>query len=162
MSDSATPFQAPFLTSNHLKSSILYCFYVCHLATTTYPKNTTRRIDVDSMSILRRYIERKISTNLHVILTYLFDVISMGKKLTSLRLTFFDVIAMGENPRQFHVLFWCNFDGLKIGTLVTCLFWSVLKGIIWCSFWYLFLISFRVIKKENRLDVTLRLSFVLM
>ena len=58
---------------------------------------TLRLMDIDSMSILCQYIEKKISTNSHVILTYFVDVISMGKKPTSLRRTFFNTISMAKN-----------------------------------------------------------------
>ena len=53
------------------------------------------------MSILRRYVERKLSRNFHVILTYFFDVISISEKLTSFRLTFIDVISMGQKSSLF-------------------------------------------------------------
>ena len=58
--------------------------------------STPRRIDVDSTSILRRYMEDQISTNFHVISTYFFDVISLIEKSTSFPRTFFDVISMVE------------------------------------------------------------------
>ena len=60
------------------------------------PTDTPRRIDHDSMSILRRYVEENISTNFQVMLTYFLDVISMGGKLTSIRRTLFDAISIGK------------------------------------------------------------------
>ena len=56
------------------------------------PTGTPRRIDVDSTSILRRYIEDQISMNFWVISTYFFGVIFLIKKSTSFPPTFFDVI----------------------------------------------------------------------
>ena len=52
------------------------------------PTGTAPLIEVDSMSILRQYIEKKISTNFHVLSTYFFDVILVGKKSTLFRRTF--------------------------------------------------------------------------
>ena len=68
---------------------------ICFL--TSNPTGTTRRIDIDSMSILLRYIKKKMSTNFHVVSTY-----------------FFGLISMNENSHRFVVLFGRNFDGRKI------------------------------------------------
>ena len=60
----------------------------------TFSTGTTRQIDVDSISILPRFVEKKIWTNFPVALTYFFDVISTSEKSTSFQRTFrrnFDV-----------------------------------------------------------------------
>ena len=110
--------------------------------------DTIRWIDVDSMSILRGYVKKKISINFHVFSTYFFDVISMGEKSALFRRTFSDVISMSKNSTllwweedrcHFHVhfskKFWltidqylfnellpCDFDGLKSDPALTCVF----------------------------------------
>ena len=73
---------------------------------TLYPTGTPRRIDVDSMWILRRYVEDHISTNFHVVFTYFFDVISLIEKSSSFPRTFVDVISMVEKSTSFpHTFF---------------------------------------------------------
>ena len=51
-----------------------------HIKISANPTNTTLAINIDSMSILRPYVEKKISTYFQVGSTYFFDVTSMGKK----------------------------------------------------------------------------------
>ena len=70
-----------------------------------YATDTPRRMDVDLMSILRRYVKKKISINFHVILTYFFDAISMGEKSTSFRRTFFNVTLISEKSTSFQRTF---------------------------------------------------------
>lgn len=48
---------------------------ICH--------RSARRINVDSMTVLRRYVESKIAINFHDVTTYFCNVISIGKKSTS-------------------------------------------------------------------------------
>ena len=69
------------------------------------PTDTPRQIDVDSMLILRRYVEKKISMNFHIMSTYFFNVISMGKKLTLFRRSFIDESLMGEKSTPFRLTF---------------------------------------------------------
>ena len=71
----------------------------------TYPTGTPRRINVDSTSILRQYIEEQNSTNLHVISTYFFDVISLIEKSTSFPRTFFNVISLIKKSTLFQGTF---------------------------------------------------------
>ena len=57
----------------------------------------------------------------------LFDIISMHEKSCHFdACTFFGVILMDEKLTSFWCTFWYNFDGLKIDTTLTCLFWCVL------------------------------------
>ena len=65
------------------------------------PTRTPRRIDVDSTWILRGHVEDQISTNLHIVSTYFFDVISLIEISTQFPRTFFDVISMVEESTQF-------------------------------------------------------------
>ena len=51
-----------------------------HIKISANPTNTTLVINIDLMSILRPYVEKKISTYFQVGSTYFFDVTSMGKK----------------------------------------------------------------------------------
>ena len=77
-----------------------------------YQADIARRIDVDSMSILRRYVEKKILTNLHVASTYFFDVISTSEKSKSFQRTLFDVLLMINRS----ILFQCSFfDEILMG-----------------------------------------------
>ena len=74
--------------------------------------DTSRRIDVDLMSILHRYVKKIILENSHVLLTYVFDVISMGKKLTLFRRTLFDTLSMVEKSMLSRCTFsWRNLNG---------------------------------------------------
>ena len=110
------------------------------------PAGTPRPIDVDSTSILPRYVEDKISTNFHVISMYFFDVISLIKKSMSFRRTFFDVISMAEKPTLFprpqfgvssmvekstlflRTFLRRNFDGANIHVLSTHFFRGIFSG----------------------------------
>lgn len=67
-----------------------------------HPVGTSRRINVDSLSILRQYIKDEILTNFHFISTY-----------------FFDVIRWLKNPRCFTNFFWRSFAGQKIHVVTT-------------------------------------------
>ena len=68
-----------------------------HSITKKHNTSIRRRFDVDITSIRRQENIDKF----HVILTYFFNLISMGKKFTSIRLTFFDVISMGKKSTSF-------------------------------------------------------------
>ena len=83
-------------------TSMLICFNFMknHFATSTPP-----RIDVDSTSILRRCVEDQISTNLHVIFTYFFDVVSLIEKSTLFPRTSFNVISLVEKFTLFPLTF---------------------------------------------------------
>ena len=78
-----------------------------------HPVGTSRRINVDSLSILRQYIKDEILTNFHFISTYFFasqiffDVALLVKKSTLLPRTLFDVISMVEQSTLFPRTF-CN------------------------------------------------------
>ena len=103
-----------------------------------FPTSTPRRIDVDSMSILRRYVEDQISTNFYIISTnffagisllfprtflnvismvekstlflrFFFGVVSLVKKSTLFPLTFFDVTLMVEKSTLFARIFLTKF-----------------------------------------------------
>ena len=93
----------------------------------TYPAGTPRRIHVDSTSILRRYVEEQISTNLHVISTYFFDVISLIEKSTSFPRTFFNVISLIKKstlfPRTFFDVIWL----VEISKLISRTFFDVIS-----------------------------------
>ena len=83
---------------------------------------TPHRIDVDSTSILRRYIKDQISANFQVIPTYFFDVILLIEKSTSsLRIfsTYFAGRKIQVNSTYF---FRCNFDGQIIHVVSTYFF----------------------------------------
>ena len=86
------------------------------------PTGTTPLIEVDSMSILRWYIEKKNvdkfprpfdiffrchfgGKNIHFVSTYFYDVILIGKKSTSLRGTLFDVILVSKKLTLFRCTF---------------------------------------------------------
>ena len=68
-------------------------------------KNQLPNNDIYLMSILRRYAEKKILINFHVISTYIFDLISMDEKSTSFWHIFFDVISMREKWTSFRRTF---------------------------------------------------------
>ena len=108
------------------------------LCENSYPTDIPRRIDVDSMSILHRYVEKKILMNFNailtyfvqgnfdeqkidVVLTYLCNVILMSEILASFRCTFFDLISKEEKSKLFRCTFWCNFD-------------VTLAHLFWCDF----------------------------
>ena len=75
--------------------------YSSFLVGSNFPTGTPRRIHVDSTWILRRYVEDQISTNLHVIYTYFFDVISMVEKSMSFPRTLLDAISLAEKSTLF-------------------------------------------------------------
>ena len=70
-----------------------------------FPTGTPRRTDIDSTSILRRFVKEQIWTNFHVISTYFLDVILLIEKSTSFPRNFFDVISLVEKS----TLFWRTF-----------------------------------------------------
>ena len=74
------------------------------------------------MPILRRYVEKKIWINFHVISTYFFDVISMGEKSTSFRRTLFDVISMSEKLTSFRRILFGVTSMSEISTSFRCFF----------------------------------------
>ena len=93
------------------------------------PKGTLFQIHVDSTSILGRYVEQQISTNILVISTYFLDVISLIEKSTSFPRTFFDLIF--ADPKILVVstyFFWCNFDDQKINVVSTSFYWCNFAG----------------------------------
>ena len=53
-------------------------------------------VDVDSMSISRRNVKKKISTNFRVVLTNFLDVILIDENSMSLRSALFDAISIGK------------------------------------------------------------------
>lgn len=143
----------------------------------------TRWINVDSMSILRRYVEKNIdefSRRFDVFFLCNFD----GQKIHAVS-TYF--IRHNIDERKIDVVsmyfLQCNFDGKKIDVISMYFFqnnfdWRKVKVFsmyfdailmmcfwkkrIWWSFWYLFLIIFGFIKIENCLDVSFQCNFVLM
>ena len=94
-------FSVLLMLNLHWKFLAFSSIYLKHLIEFDIPTSTPRRIHVDSTSILRRYIKGQISTNLHVISTYFFDVISLIEKSTSFPCTFFDVFSMVEKSTSF-------------------------------------------------------------
>ena len=110
------------------------------------PTGTPRRIHLNSMWILRRYVKHQFSTGFHVIPTYFFDVISLIKKSTSFPRTFYDVISMVQkltlfprvffdvtsNGRKIHLaityFFRCNFSCWNIHSGPTYFFWLNFEG----------------------------------
>ena len=104
-----------------------------------YATDTPRRINVDLMSILRRYVEKKISISFHVISTYFFDAISMGEKSTSFRRTFFNVTLISEKSTSFQRTF---FDVISMSeksisfrrTLFGVTSMSEISTLSWCVF----------------------------
>ena len=104
--------------------------FYCHIVwvamvvlhcSSTYPTGTPRRIDVDSIWILRPYVEDQISTNFHVGFTYFFDVISLIEKSTSFPHIFFDVIWMAEKSTLFP-----RTSFVKISTVSLLIFFDVI------------------------------------
>ena len=87
------------------------------------PTGTPRRIHVDSTLVLRRFVEDQISTNILVISTYFFDVISLIEKSTSFPRTFFDVILLVEKSTLFPRTLFDVISLVEISTLF--LPWSV-------------------------------------
>ena len=76
--------------------------------------------------ILRRYVEDQISTNLHIICTYFFDVISLIKKSTSFPHTFFDVISMVQKSTSFPHTFFSVISMVKKSLLFSLIFFDVI------------------------------------
>ena len=92
-----------------------------------YPKGTSLRIDVNSTSILQRYIEDQISMNFHVISTYFFDVISPIEKSTSFPRSFLDVISLVENSALLSRTFYGVILLVKKPTLFPRAFFDVIS-----------------------------------
>ena len=128
----------PWVCETHICESLKLTF-----SQGDYATGGPRQIDVDLMSILCRYVEKKILINFRVTWTYFFDVISMGKYLlyfdvfslmwfpwaknrhrfgvtsmseisTLFRCTFLDLISMDDKSTLFWCIFWCNLDGKQI------------------------------------------------
>ena len=77
---------------------------------------TPRRIDVDSMWMLRRYVEDQISTIFHIISTYFFDVI-LDRNIPVVSTYFFDVISLVEKSTLFPLTFFDAISMVKKSTL---------------------------------------------
>lgn len=101
----------------------------------------SHRIDVDSMSILLRYIERKISTNFRAISTYFFgerkiNIVSTyflprnfgGQKIDFVSTYLLDVISIGQKATSFRCTFLIQFLWIEnwhiCGMLVLMCFWK--------------------------------------
>ena len=83
--------------------------HICELSCSTfsqgdYAAGTPRRIDVDLMSILHRYVEKKTWINFHVISTFNFDVCNFYGQIIDVVSTYF---------------LWCNFNERKIKVVST-------------------------------------------
>ena len=91
------------------------------------PKGTPHRINVDSTSILRRYIEDQISTNFHVTFTYFFNVISLVEKSMLFPRTFFDVISLVEKSTLFPLYFFDVISLVEKSTLFPHTFFDVIS-----------------------------------
>ena len=89
------------LTYLFLTSFNGYCTFVANLVLNHSARDTTREIDVNSISILCQYAENKILTGFHVVFTYFFDEILMGEKSTSFLQTFVEVILMSWKSSSF-------------------------------------------------------------
>ena len=100
---------------------------------------TPRRIHVDSMWILRRYVEDEISTNFHVIFKYFFDVILMVKKSRSFPRTLFNVISMVEKSTLFSRTLFDLISLVQKSTLFPRTFFDVICLVEICT---LFLLTF--------------------
>ena len=90
------------------------------------PTGTPRRIDVNSTWILRRYVEDQIWTNLHVVFTYFFDVVSLIEKPTSCPRTFVDVILMVEKSTLFSRTIFDVISFAKLSTVFLITFFDVI------------------------------------
>ena len=102
----------------------------------------TRWINVDSMSILRRYVEKNIDEfsrrfdvfflcnfdrqKILAVSTYFFDVILMGKKSTPFRRTLFDIISMSEKSTLFRCIFFNVILMGKKSTSFLCTFFKII------------------------------------
>ena len=103
-----------------------------------------RQIDVDSMSVLRWYVEEKQSTNLHVILSHFFDVASMyllqgicnGRKINVVSTVF---VRRNLDDRKIHIVLTCfvrcNFDWRKTHVISTYFVCHNFDGRKWPSSW---------------------------
>lgn len=96
-----------------------FCFVGPNVVSRYISADTWRPINVDSTSMLCRYVEDQISANFHVICTYFFDVISLLKKFTSIPRTFFDIISMVEKSKSFPRIF---FDEMSTGKKLDVVF----------------------------------------
>ena len=92
-----------------------------------YSTDAPHRIDVDSTSILHRYVEDRISTNFHVILTYFFYVISPIEKSTLFPRTFFDVISLVKKSTLFPYSFFDVISMVEKFTLFPRTFFNVIS-----------------------------------
>ena len=90
------------------------------------PTDTPRRIDVDLMSILRRYVNDRVLKNFHVISTYLVNVTSLMGKSMSFPCAFFDVISMVEKSTLFSQTFFGVIPLVEKSTLFPLTFFNVI------------------------------------
>lgn len=99
------------------------------------PRDTTREIDVNSISILCQYAGNKILTGFHVVFTYFFDEILMGEKSTSFLQTFVEVILMSWKSSSFRRT-WFNVNSMceKLTSFWRTLFNLISMGEISTSF----------------------------
>ena len=102
----------------------------------------TRWINVDSMSILRRYVEKNIDEfsrrfdvfflfnfdrqKILAVSTYFFDVLLMGKKSPPFRRTLFDIISMSEKSTLFRCIFFNVISMGKKSTSFLCTFFKII------------------------------------
>ena len=85
-----------------------------------------RGINVDSTSILPWYVKDQILTNLHIISTYFFDVISLVEKSKMFSRTFFYVISMVGKFMLFPRIFFDVISMVKNSTLIWRTFFDVI------------------------------------
>ena len=108
-----------------------------------YPMGTLSRVDMNSTSILCRYIKDQISTNFHVISTYFFDVILPIEKSTSFPHTFFNVISLIEKSTLFPLAF---FDVISLAEISTLFLLTLFDVILMVNNLTSFLVSCKLIK----------------
>ena len=123
------------------------------------PTGTPHRMDIDLMSILHRYIEKKISTKFYVISTYYFRYKFDGQKI-DIALTFFylftylfinlffdELYSMLYIRRTINKIFWRTFLNIistgKKSKPFRCTFFDLIsmdkkstlfRFIVWCNF----------------------------
>ena len=112
--------------SRYVFTISFYCECVC-VCVCVVPSGTPRRFDVDSTSIICRYVEDQISTNFLVISTYIFDVISLIEKSTSFPCTFFDVLSLIEKATSFSRTVFDVILMVKISTFFPRTFFDVIS-----------------------------------
>ena len=131
---------------------------------------------VESTSILYRYYFDTSKGKYQRIFASFRRTFLVEEKLTSFPHTFFLVISVGKTLTSFQriqrsiVPSWCNFDWPKSNVISMYFFdpifmnwklthlWHACFDVflkVWCSFWYLLLISFQFIQNQNCLDFSL-------